>query len=223
MVLAPIAPAGLRTTHTRVVAFAVPLLAVRLLAIATFFGEAAVPQAAFFDTRLRICDLFFELGSVFATGTRAVITADLAGGKALAVHLEAERLLASTSNPAFFSGVGGSLHVVEVLIEGVLLLLNGLSHGHVDILAGVVVGEDVDGVDHLEGIVEFGELLVGWKIEEGVFAQLLVHLNNFNICYAPHNSPHPHVHFSAYPLISGASSYSCILCFLHTGSTFRVL
>jgi hypothetical protein len=43
MVLAPIATAGLCTAHTGVVALAVPLLAVRLLAIATFFGEAAVP------------------------------------------------------------------------------------------------------------------------------------------------------------------------------------
>ena len=103
MVLAPIATAGLRTAHAGVVAFAVPLLAVRLLAIATFFGEAAVPQPSFFDTRLRICDLFFELRSVFAASTRAIIAADLAGGKALAVHFETERLLASAPNPAFFS------------------------------------------------------------------------------------------------------------------------
>jgi hypothetical protein len=117
--------AGGGAAHSRVEAFAVAFLAVRFLAVTSFFCQTAVAQSSFFDRDFGCVDLAGEEGGVFAGGAAAVLSADFARAETLAVHFEAEGLLAAASGFLFLVGVGEGWRWGELACEGVVFLVGG--------------------------------------------------------------------------------------------------
>ena len=193
-VLAAVALAGLGAGDAGVVALAVSLEAVGFPTVATFLGEGAVSKAALLDSSLGHGDFLFELKCILAAEAGAVLTALPARGEALAVHLEAEGLLACASYFLLFGGVGSGGHAGDALSEGVVLRSGvAVLQGEVEVIEGELVRNGVDGVDHLQALIDIGELLHGGQVEERQLAWLMLHhgCNNFNI------EPKKHKHCTA--------------------------
>lgn len=143
---------------------------------------------------------------ILAAAALAPLPAVPSRRETLAVHLEAEGLLAGAAGPLFLGGVRGSGDVRDALAEGVLSALgdgvagSGADRSEVHIFEGGVLGEGVDGVDELETEGEVGQLVDGGQIEEGVLAELLVHpVIIILIRPTPRAPPRPSSHFIALP------------------------
>lgn len=175
LILAWLALAVFRAPHTCVVALAVAFETVRFFAVTSFFWEGAVASAAFLDGYFGTHDDFLEAGRIFAVVANTILATLFPLGETFAVHFETEGLFASTSDFAFFSGLGCSVDVGDAVDKRILGVEVG-GGNQLDVLEGGMVGDDVDGVDEFECVVDFWQFFEGGEIEArkfGVFVHIL--------------------------------------------------
>ena len=144
----------------------------RLATIAPFFRYPAAPRSALLHSLLGVADEILEAWGVFAVEAPAVIPALLALRKTLAVHLQAKSFLARTANLALLARMRRCGHRGQSFSERVL---GWRVVGNVEVVERGLRRDGIEGVDHLETLVDLGELVERGEVEHGNLG-VLIHI-----------------------------------------------